>query len=317
MGKLNLMKHFLDLADLNSSSLRAILDDARHRKDKRKEKSSAEVDDGSPLKGKILAMLFQKPSTRTRVSFDVAMRQLGGQTLLMHSDEIQLGRGETLGDTARVLSKYVDILVVRVVTHDMLKEIADNSSIPVINGLTSRSHPCQILADLMTYEEHRGPIAGKKFAWCGDGNNVASTWAQASARFGFSLRIASPPELSIDDSIVKWANANGGDVLITSDPIEAVAESDCILTDVWISMGDGKNYDPKNKNKHDMLKSYRVTQELMSKASEKALFMHCLPAHRGEEVDAEVIEGEQSVVWSEVENRLHIQKSILVWCFKN
>ena len=311
------MKNFLDLCDINGSSLREIIDDALNRKNKRNKKSRAEIDSDCPLSGKILAMLFQKPSTRTRISFDVAMRQLGGQTLLMNSDEMQLQRGETLGDTARVLSKYVDVLVVRAKTHEMLKEIANNSSIPVINGLTNMSHPCQILADLMTYEECRGSLEGKKFAWCGDGNNVASTWAQASARFGFSLIIASPTEFSVDNSIIDWANSNGGNVVKTTDPVEAVAGSDCVLTDVWISMNDEQNNHSLKKNRQALFEPYRVTKELMSKASKDALFMHCLPAHRGEEVDAEVIEGEQSVVWLEVENRLHVQKSILVWCFKD
>ena len=311
------MKNFIDLCDINRSSLREILDDALNRKNKRKKKFSAELDSDCPLSGKILAMLFQKPSTRTRISFDVAMRQLGGQTLLMNSDEMQLQRGETLGDTARVLSRYVDVLVVRVKTHEMIKEIAENSSIPVINGLTNRSHPCQILADLMTYEECRGSLKGRKFAWCGDGNNVASTWVQASAQFGFSLNIASPSEFSVNNSIVNWANSNGGNVLKTTDPVVAITGSDCVLTDVWVSMSDEKKNLSLNKNKQELMEPYRITQELMSKASEDALFMHCLPAHRGEEVDAEVIEGEQSVVWSEVENRLHVQKSILVWCCKD
>ena len=310
------MPNFLDIAELDRKTLRAILDDAISRKSRRGDRYKGELDDDQPLAGQILAMLFQKPSTRTRVSFDVAMRQLGGQVLAMNAGEMQLGRGESVADTARVLSSYVDLIMIRAYQHEVLEEMAANATVPVINGLTDRSHPCQIIADLMTYEECRGRVDNSRFAWCGDGNNVAATWAQASARFGFSLILASPSDLMLDPAVVSWANQNGGDVSTTTDPVEAVTEANCVLTDVWISMGDEYTNVITKDHRKTLLTPYRVTSSLMARASKDAIFMHCLPAHRDEEVEANVIGGSQSLVWQEAENRVHAQKSILMWCSK-
>ena len=295
-------KHFLDLDRIDGITLRAILDrgvayktgaDARER----------------PLAGKVLAMIFEKPSTRTRVSFDVGMRQLGGETLLMSEADSQLGRGETIADTARVLSRYVDAIMIRTNKPEKLEELAAFATVPVINGLTDRSHPCQLMADVMTFEEHRGPIRGRTVAWVGDGNNVAASWIQAAAQFGFSLRLGCPEQLPPDPTIVGWATRSGADITVTEDPAAAVRDADCIVTDTWVSMGD-----KEAENRHNMLRPYQVDGALMKKAKRDAIFMHCLPAHRGEEVTAEVIDGPQSVVWDEAENRLHAQKGILAWC---
>ena len=254
-------------------------------------------------------MIFEKPSTRTRVSFDVGMRQLGGETLLMSEADSQLGRGETIADTARVLSRYVDAIMIRTNKPEKLEELAAFATVPVINGLTDRSHPCQLMADVMTFEEHRGPIRGRTVAWVGDGNNVAASWIQAAAQFGFSLRLGCPEQLPPDPTIVGWATRSGADITVTEDPAAAVRDADCIVTDTWVSMGD-----KEAENRHNMLRPYQVDGALMKKAKRDAIFMHCLPAHRGEEVTAEVIDGPQSVVWDEAENRLHAQKGILAWC---
>ena len=295
-------KHFLDLDVLEPDVLRDILSiGAAHKSGK------AAVE--KPLDGKVLAMIFEKPSTRTRVSFDVAMRQLGGQTLFLSETDSQLGRGETIADTARVLSRYVDAIMIRTDSEGKLVELAEHASVPVINGLTDRTHPCQIMADVMTFEEHRGPIAGRTVAWVGDGNNVASSWIQAAAQFGFSLRIACPEQLSPNRAVLDWALQRGADIVVTHDPADAVRDADCVLTDVWVSMGDDQA-----ESRHNILAAYQVDQTLMAKAKPDAIFMHCLPAHRGEEVTAEVIDGPQSVVWDEAENRLHAQKGVLDWC---
>jgi ornithine carbamoyltransferase len=295
------IRHFLDLIDVPATDLRQIIDAARVMKAERR---GAE----RPLAGKTLAMIFERPSTRTRVSFEVAMRQLGGDTILLTAEEMQLGRGETLADTARVLSRYIDAIMIRTLDADALAELARYATIPVINGLTATSHPCQLMADVMTFEEHRGPIAGQVVAWCGDGNNVARSWIESAARFGFTLRLATPDDLRPPAELVAWARAQGAKIELTDDPARAVAGARCVVTDTWVSMSD----DP-NTSRHNLLAPYRVTSALMAQAAPDALFMHCLPAHRGEEVTAEVIDGPQSVVFDEAENRLHAQKGVLAW----
>lgn len=298
-------RHFLDLTEVPSDELRKILDAARRLKS---ERNGAHEGRG-PLAGKVLAMIFERPSTRTRVSFDVGMRELGGQTLMLTGEEMQLGRGETIADTARVLSRYVDAIMIRILDHDALKELAENATVPVINGLTKVSHPCQIMADVLTFEEHRGPIKGKTVAWTGDTNNVLTSWIHAAARFDFNLRVATPPELAPKVDMINWARKNGASVHFTADPFEAVTGVDCIVTDTWVSMGDDES-----ERRHNLLKPYQVNSRLMQAANKDAIFMHCLPAHREEEVTAEVMDGPQSVVFDEAENRLHAQKGILAWC---
>jgi ornithine carbamoyltransferase len=298
------VRHFLDLIDIPKDDLRGMIEASRAIKAKRK---SGAAD--RPLAGRTLAMIFERPSTRTRVSFEVAMRQLGGDAIMLTADEMQLGRGETIGDTARVLSRYVDAIMIRTLDHEALAELARYATIPVINGLTRRSHPCQVLADVMTFEEHRGPIRGKTVAWSGDCNNVLASWMHAAERFEFALRVASPPELKPKKWLADWAKAADADIAIGTDPEAAVKGADCIVTDTWVSMGD-KN----GQRRHNLLKRYQVNARLMAKAKPEAVFMHCLPAHRGEEVTDEVIDGPQSVVFDEAENRLHAQKGILAWC---
>jgi ornithine carbamoyltransferase len=261
-----------------------------------------------PFHGKTLAMIFEKPSTRTRVSFEVAMRELGGDVINLSASELQLGRGETAADTARVLSRYVDAIMLRTDNVARLREMAEFATVPVINGLTNMSHPCQLMADMMTFEEHRGPIAGKTVAWVGDGNNVACSWIEASVRFGFTLRIATPELRRPPQKLIDWARAQGARIELTDDPAVAVRGVQCVVTDAWVSMND----DP-NVSRHNLLAPYRVTGALMAEAASDAIFMHCLPAHRGEEVTAEVIDGPQSVVFDGAENRLHAQKGILAW----
>jgi ornithine carbamoyltransferase len=298
-------RHFLELADLPSATLRGILDDSRRMKDER----SAGPGQGRPLQGRVLAMIFDRPSTRTRVSFDVAMRQLGGETVVLSGGEMQLGRGETVADTARVLSRYVDAIMIRTLSNDALLELAQHATVPVINGLTRQSHPCQVMADLMTFEEHRGPIAGRKVAWTGDTNNVLASWVQAAAHFGFRLDVASPPELGASPALRSWAAQHAPGVNFLTDPEEAVAGADCVVTDTWVSMGD-----QEGERRQNLLQRYQVNERLMEKARPDTIFMHCLPAHRGEEVTAAVIDGPRSVVFEEAENRLHAQKGILAWC---
>ena len=301
---MNQPRHFLDLCQVDDAVLREILDTGIAYK-------RGEISNGSarPLDGKTLAMIFEKPSTRTRVSFEVATKQLGGDVVVLTPTEMQIGRGETIADTARVLSRYVDAVMMRTTDANTLAELARYSTVPVINGLTSRSHPCQLMADVMTFEEHRGPIKGKIVAWCGDGNNMAETWIQAAVKFDFELRVACPEALMPSETMVDWARERGGRVLCTEDVDEAVAGADCVVTDTWVSMGfeaDG--------HRHNMLAPYRVDDRLMSLAAPEAIFMHCLPAHREEEVTGAVLDGPQSVVWDEAENRLHAQKGILTWC---
>jgi len=301
-------RHFLDLTDFSRPNLQSMLDHSRAMKEGRAGWPKGESESGKPLAGRVLVMIFEKPSTRTRVSFDVAMRQLGGSTIVLTAGDMQLGRGETIADTARVLSRYVDGIMIRANSHSMLLELAEHATVPVINGLTDLSHPCQVMADLLTLEEHRGDVSKQVVAWTGDGNNVANSWIHASARFGFELRLACPESLSPSQSLMEWAARENPRIKLTTDPVEAVAGADCVVTDTWVSMGD------KEGNKHNLLSPYQVNAALMARAKSDAIFMHCLPAHRGEEVTEDVIDSPASVVFDEAENRLHIQKGILAWC---
>jgi ornithine carbamoyltransferase len=302
-------RHFLDLSDFAADDLARILAHGQSMKEARRGRPQGEREAGVPLKGRLLAMIFERPSTRTRVSFDVAMRQMGGDTLLLSAHDMQLGRGETIADTARVLSRYVDAIMIRATTHAALLELAAHATVPVINGLTDLSHPCQIMADLLTLRERRKQLAGLTIAWCGDSCNVTNSWIHAAGKFGFAMRIASPEPLQPQPAILNWAMANRVSLLVTDDPALAVKDADCVVTDTWMSMNvtDGAN-------RHNLLKPYQVTRELMNLAKHDALFLHCLPAHRGEEVTADVIDGPKSVVFDEAENRLHAQKGILAFC---
>ncbi len=294
-------RHFLDIRDFDPATLRQMLDVASGFK-------RAGGVTSRPLAGKTLALIFEKPSTRTRVSFEVGMRQLGGEVIVLSSKDMQIGRGETVADTARVMSRYVDAIMLRTDQESKLLELAEYATVPVINGLTDKSHPCQLMADLMTFEEHRGPIKGQVVAWTGDGNNVARSWIEAAVRFDFTLRLATPDRLRPPAEIIEWAIAQGARIELTDDPVAAVAGARCVVTDAWVSMSD----DP-NENRHNMLAPYQVNAALMAKAAPDAIFMHCLPAHRGEEVTDDVIDGPQSVVFDEAENRLHAQKGVLAW----
>ena len=304
-------RHFLDIAQIGSDDLRAIIDWSVKTKKARKQGLHAQEKNNleKPLAGKTLAMIFDKPSTRTRVSFDVAMRQLGGETIMLTGTEMQLGRGETIADTARVLSRYVDAIIIRVLEHEDLLELAEYATVPVINGLTKRSHPCQVMADIMTFEEHQGPIKGRTIAWSGDANNILASWIEAASHFGYALKIATPPELAPPAQQVAKARAQGATIIVTEDPFQAASEADAVVSDCWVSMGD-----EGESNRHNLLAPYRVDKRLMAHAKANAIFMHCLPAHRGEEVTDEVIDGPQSVVFDEAENRLHAQKGVLAWC---
>ena len=296
-------KHFLDLDSINADELRSIIN---HAKDLKNGRTGLD----RPLAGKALAMIFEKPSTRTRVSFEIGMKQLGGDVVVLNNSELQTGRGESIADTARVLSRYVDCIMMRTFEREKIVEMAEFATVPVINGLTNSSHPCQLLADVMAFEEHLGPIQGKTVAWSGDGNNMASSWIHAAVKFDFNLRIACPKDHSPDAALFDWAKINNGSIEIFEEPLEAVNNADCVVTDTWTSMGDGK------KSPHNQMAAYQVNEKMMREASPDAVFMHCLPAHRGEEVTEEVIDGPQSIVWDEAENRLHTQKAILLWCLK-
>jgi ornithine carbamoyltransferase len=305
------MPHFLDLAATSAADLRAIIDDSRAMKGARAGRPKGEADADRPLAGRLLAMIFEKPSTRTRVSFDVGMRQLGGETMVLNGADLQLGRGETVADTARVLSRYVDAIMLRTTAHENLLEMAEHATVPVINALTDDSHPCQLMADVMTIEEHRGPVAGKKVAWSGDGNNMAHSLIEAAGQFGFSLALACPEALDVAPRYLDWAREAGADVRVTRDPAEAVAGADAVITDTWLSMGDQGE---ARERRHNLLRPYQVDDALMAQARPDALFLHCLPAHRGEEATASVMDGPQSVIFDEAENRLHAQKGVLKWC---
>jgi ornithine carbamoyltransferase len=299
-------RHFLDLSDFSAAEIRHLLDVGSEIKAKRRRGEKAKE---RPLEGKVLAMVFDKPSTRTRVSFDVGMRELGGETLMLTGKEMQLGRGESIADTARVLSRYVDAIMIRTLDHAMVTELAQYATIPVINGLTKMTHPCQIMADIMTFEEHRGSIQGRTIAWTGDANNVLASWVHAAARLDFRLNIASPPELAPRPELLSWAKQEGAQISVTTDAFEAAEGAHAVITDCWVSMGDDDEFRRQN-----LLKPYQVNSRLMGVADKDAVFMHCLPAHRGEEVTDEVMDGPQSVVFDEAENRLHAQKGILAWC---
>ena len=299
-------RHFLDLDRIAPAELRRMLALAAAYKGGRPPAGEAK-----PFAGKSLAMIFEKPSTRTRVSFELAMKQLGGDAVVLERGSSQLGRGETIADTARVLSRYVDAIMVRTTKEEKLHELAAAATVPVINGLTDRTHPCQLMADVMTFEERQGPIEGRVVAWSGDGNNMATSWIHAAVQFGFELRLACPKELPPPADVIAWAKAQGGKIKVTSEVEEAVRGADCVVTDVWVSMGE---HEPTNQ--HNLLRPYQVDERLMALAKKDAIFMHCLPAHRGEEVTAAVIDGPQSAVWDEAENRLHAQKGILAWCLK-
>jgi len=302
-------RHFLDISDFDRHALDRLLGESARMKQARRGHPQGETEPGRPLDGRILAMIFEKPSTRTRVSFDVAMRQMGGGTLFLSAEDMQLGRGETVADTARVLSRFVDAIMLRTSSSETLDELARNASVPVINGLTDKSHPCQVMADLLTLNEHKGPLDRLTVAWTGDSCNVTNSWMHAAARYGFAMRIASPAPLQPEPAVIGWAASNGGNITVTEDPYEAVKDADCIVTDTWVSMS---TVDAGNR--HNLLKPYQVNDRLMAAADPEAVFMHCLPAHRGEEVTAEVIDGPQSIVFDEAENRLHVQKAILAWC---
>ncbi len=306
-------RHFLDLHAVAQADLRAIIDASHAIKDARAGQPKGAPDDGKPLAGRILAMIFEKNSTRTRTSFDVAMRQLGGQTLFLSSADMQLGRGETLADTARVLSRYVDAIMIRTTAHEKLLELAENATVPVINALTDDTHPCQIMADVMTVEERLGPIAGRKVAWVGDGNNVAHSWIEAAATFDFPLHVATPEVLTPAPRYIDWAVENGASITLTRSAEEAADGASVIVTDTWLSMGDQGE---ARERRHNLLRPYQVDAELMARADPEAIFMHCLPAHRGEEVTSEVMDGPQSAIFDEAENRLHAQKGILRWCLQ-
>lgn len=298
------VSHFLDLNEVGPDDLRGMIELAKAFK----------AGDGlaqKPLDGKILAMIFEKPSTRTRVSFEAGMKRLGGEVVVLNGGDLQLGRGESVPDTARVLSRYVDCIMIRTYSHQTLLELAEYAMVPVINGLTDSTHPCQLMADVMAFEEHRGPIKGRVVAWSGDGNNMASSWIHAAVQFDFELRIACPSSLQPPAEVLEWARSKGGRIIVTDDPRAAVDQADAVVTDTWVSMGD------EETNRHNMLAPFQVDEALMAHAKKDAVFMHCLPAHRGEEVSAEVIDGPQSIVWDEAENRMHSQMAILHWCISD
>jgi ornithine carbamoyltransferase len=297
-------RHFLDLDRFDTAELRVMLDTAGRMK--RGELAGGEA---RPLAGKTLAMIFEKPSTRTRVSFEVAATQLGGHAVVLEPSGTQLGRGETVADTARVLSRYVDAIMIRTTKESILLEMAEHATVPVINGLTDVTHPCQLMADVMTFEEHQGPIEGRVVAWSGDGNNMAASWIHAAVRFRFELRLACPELLRPPQKVLDWAAREGGRIVVSSDVAAVVTGADAVVTDTWVSMGDDDG-----ESRHNLLRSYQVDDHVMALAKPDAIFMHCLPAHRGDEVTASVIDGPQSVVWDEAENRLHAQKGILAWC---
>ena len=307
------MKNFINIADIDKKDLRRIIDQAKLQKKKRSNLEKSAVDRDSPLADKTLIMIFEKPSTRTRLSFELAMKQLGGQLLVLNPKQIHYGSGnESTHDTAKVLSQYGDIVMMRTHKHKHFLEFSKHLDIPIINGLTNLSHPCQIMSDIMTFEELKGPISNKKIAWLGDGNNIVYSLIEAAAKFNFELSIACPKKFSPDKEIIKWAKNKNAKILITKNPKEAAYLADCVMTDKWISMGDKV----KKKKKKKLLKPYQVNKKIMKLAKKDAIFMHCLPANRGEEVTNEVMDGKQSVVWLVALNRIHVQKSIIQWCLK-
>jgi ornithine carbamoyltransferase len=303
-----LPRHFLDIDRIDARTLRRIVDMGRAMKKAGKHVPARLRPEG--IADAVLMLIFEKPSTRTRVSFDLAMRQLGGQTLALNHTDLQVGRGEPISDTAKVLSRYVDAIMIRILDHASLTELARHATVPVINGLTRLSHPCQVMADVLTFEEHRGPIRDRTIAWVGDGNNVLASWMHAAQRFEFRLNVATPAELAPRPPLMDWVRTSRAAIHVGNDPEEAAAGADCVVADTWVSMGDKDGV-----RRHNLLMPYQVNARLMARAKPDALFMHCLPAHRGEEVTDDVMDGPQSVVFDEAENRLHAQKGILAWCF--
>ena len=307
------MKNFINIADIDKKDLRGIIDHAKSQKEKRSSLKKSAIDPVVALADKTLIMIFEKPSTRTRLSFELAMKQLGGQLLVLNPKDSHYGSGnESIHDTAKILSQYGDIIMMRTSKHEHFLEFSKHLDIPIINGLTNLSHPCQIMSDIMTFEELKGSITNKKIAWLGDGNNIVYSLIEASIQFNFQLAIACPKKFEPNKKIIKWAKSKKAKILITKNPTEAISESDCVITDKWISMGDEVN----KKKKKKLLKPYQVNKKIMKLAKTDAIFMHCLPASRGEEVTNEVMDGKQSVVWLEALNRVHVQKSIIQWCLK-
>ena len=298
------MKHFLDIHTTDPAELRSIIDTGRAIKDARAGRPKGTPDDDQPLAGHMVALIFEKPSTRTRVSFDVGVRQMGGQTMVLSGADMQLGHGETIADTARVLSRYVDMIMIRTFEEATLLEMAEHATVPVINGLTNRTHPCQIMADIMTFEEHSGPIKGRKVVWSGDGNNVFASFAHAAKQFDFELVFTGPETLQPESAL-------NGLYTTERDPDKAVQGADLVVTDTWVSMHDPQS---ARERRHNQLRGYQVNKALMSKAKPDALFMHCLPAHRDDEATSEVMDGPNSVIFDEAENRLHAQKAVMRWC---
>ena len=305
------MKHFLDVHKTDADALSSIISEAGRIKSARAGKPRGAKDEELALDGRMVALIFEKPSTRTRVSFDVGVRQMGGETMVLSGADMQLGHGESIADTARVLSRYVDMIMIRTFEEATLLEMAEHATIPVINGLTNRTHPCQIMADVMTYEEHRGPIKGKKVVWTGDGNNVCASFLHAAGQFGFDMTFTGPETLDPESEIVGWARKAGAKVTIERDPHKAVEGADLVVADTWISMHDSQT---TKERRHNQLRPYQVNAELMKGAKDDALFMHCLPAHREEEATSEIMDGPHSVIFDEAENRLHAQKAIMRWC---
>ena len=305
------MRHFLDLHTTPAADLRAMLDQAAAMKAARAGLPKGAPDRAQPLAGHVVALIFEKPSTRTRVSFDVGVRQLGGQSLVLSGAEMQLGHGETIADTARVLSRYVDLIMIRTFDESVLQELADFATVPVINGLTNSTHPCQILADILTFEERRGPIAGRKAVWLGDGNNVCASFLHAAGQFGFDFTFSGPPALDPDPRAVEFARGKGARIGIERDPLKAAAGADLVVTDTWVSMHDAQS---AKERRHNLLRPYQVNARLMAAAAPDAVFLHCLPAHRGEEATSEVMDGPASAIFDEAENRLHAQKAVMRWC---
>ena len=305
------MTSFLDIHTTGAADLRAMIDQARAMKVARAGLPRGTPDADQPLAGRMVALIFEKPSTRTRISFDVGIRQMGGQTMVLSGTDMQLGHGETIADTARVLSRYVDLIMIRTYEEATLLEMAEYADVPVINGLTNRTHPCQIMADVLTFEEHRGPIAGRKAVWCGDGNNVCASWLHAAGQFGFDLTFAGPATLDPEDEFIGFARKAGANVVIERDPAKAVQGADVVIADTWVSMHDSQS---SRERRHNQLRPYQVSEALMAQAKPDALFMHCLPAHRDDEVTSAVMDGPHSVIFDEAENRLHAQKAVVRWC---
>jgi ornithine carbamoyltransferase len=302
-------KHFLDLHEVPAKDLRSILSKAAAMKKRRKKWPKAKREPNLPLKGKVVALVFERPSTRTRVSFEMAMRQMGGDVIVLSGVEMQMGRGESIADTARVLSRYVDCIMLRAARHDTLIQLAEAATVPVINGLTDKTHPCQVMADILTLEEHRGALHKQTVAWVGDGNNVARSWAHAVGQLGGTFRLGCPEGYAVDREVIAWSQGRKGNIEEMTSPVEAAHGADCVVTDAWVSM-----HDKEGESRHNVMTPYQVNAALMKHAKKDALFMHCLPAHRNEEVTDEIMDGPHSVVFDEAENRLHIQKAILQYC---